>query len=102
MREDKRKFYWLFTVVTVCLTVFGTYEMYKAKAYEQSLEDTYNRAFFELTGYVDDIDSLLAKSMLATDAVELATLSNELSVQANSAHSMLVLLIRSAATQNRL
>lgn len=92
MSEDKRKFYWLFTVVAVCLGVFGTYERYKAKAYEQSLEDTYNRAFFELTGYVDDIDSLLAKTMLATDASALATLSNELSVQANSAKACLAQL----------
>ena len=92
MSEDKRKLYWLFTVVAVCLGVFGTYEHYRAKAYQQSLEDTYNRAFFELTGYVDDIDSLLAKSMLASDAGELATLSTELSVQANSAKSCLAQL----------
>lgn len=89
MRESKRKMYWFFTVVTVCLAVFGTYERYRAMAYEQAVEDTYNRAFFELTGYVDDIDSLLAKSMLATNAGELATLSNELSVQANSAKACL-------------
>lgn len=92
MSEDKRKYYWLFAVVAVCLGVFGTYERYKAKAYEQSLDDTYNRAFFELTGYVDDIDSLLAKSMLATDASALATISNELSIQANSAKSCLAQL----------
>ena len=92
MSEEKRKFYWLFTVVAVCLGVFGLYERYKAKAYEQSLEDTYNRAFFELTGYVDDIDSLLAKAMLATDAGELASISNELSVQANSAKACLAQL----------
>jgi len=92
MSEEKRKLYWLFAVVVVCLGVFGLYEKYRAKAFEQSLEDTYNRAFFELTGYVDDIDSLLAKSMLASDAGELATISNELSVQANSAKACLAQL----------
>ena len=54
---EKRKFYWLTSVVVVALGVFGMYEYYKARAYKQSLEDTYNRAFFELTGYVDDIDT---------------------------------------------
>lgn len=92
MSEEKRKLYWLFTVIAVCLGVFGMYQRYRAMAYAQALEDTYNRAFFELTGYVDDIDSLLAKSMLATDAGELVSISNELSVQANSAKACLAQL----------
>ena len=92
MIDNKRNLYWLFTVALVCLGVFGLYEKYRAMAFEQSLEDTYNRAFFELTGYVDDIDSLLAKSMVATDAGELATISSELSVQANSATACLAQL----------
>ncbi len=86
---DRRKFYWLTSVVVVALGVFGTYEYFKAKAYKQSLEDTYNRAFFELTDYVDDIDTLLAKGMLARSAGEMATISQELSVQASAAKSCL-------------
>lgn len=89
---DKRKFYWIFSVVIVALGVFGTYEYFKARAYRQSLEDTYNRAFFELTDYVDDIDTLLAKGMLATSAGEMATISQELSVQASAAKSCLAQL----------
>ncbi len=89
---DKRKFYWITSVVVVALGVFGTYEFFKARAYKQSLEDTYNRAFFELTGYVDDIDTLLAKGMLATSAGEMATISQELSVQASAAKSCLAQL----------
>ena len=89
---DRRRYYWLMSVVVVALGVFGTYEFFKAKAYKQSLEDTYNRAFFELTGYVDDIDTLLAKGMLATSAGEMATISQELSVQAAAAKSCLAQL----------
>lgn len=89
---DKRKFYWIFSVVIVALGVFGTYEYFKARAYRQSMEDTYNRAFFELTDYVDDIDTLLAKGMLATSAGEMATISQELSVQASAAKSCLAQL----------
>ena len=75
-------------MVTV-LAVFGLYEFYSARAYRQGLEDNYNRAFFELTDYVDDIDTLLAKSMLATSAGEMASLSQELSVQATAAKACL-------------
>lgn len=86
---DKRRYYWIFSVVVVALTVFGAYEFYNAKAYRQSLEDTYNRAFFELADYVDDIDTLLAKGMLVTSAGEMANISSELSVQASAAKACL-------------
>lgn len=85
----RRHLYWLFSVAITVLTVFGIYEYYNAKAYKQGLEDSYNRAFFELTDYVDDIDTLLAKSMLATSASEMASLSQELSVQATAAKACL-------------
>ena len=85
----RRNLYWLFSVTVTVLAVFGIYEFYSARAYRQGLEDSYNRAFFELTDYVDDIDTLLAKTMLATSAGEMASLSQELSVQATAAKSCL-------------
>lgn len=85
----RKNLYWLFSVTVTVLAVFGIYEFYNAKAYRRGLEDSYNRAFFELTDYVDDIDTLLAKSMLATSAGEMASLSQELSVQATAAKSCL-------------
>lgn len=89
---DKRRFYWIFSVTAVVLGVFGTYEYFRANAYRQSLEDTYNRSFFELTEYVDDIDTLLAKGMLATSAGEMADISQKLSVQASAAKACLAQL----------
>ena len=88
----KQNLYWLIGVVVVSLGVFGIYEFFKARAYRQSLEDTYKRAFFELTDYVDDIDTLLAKGMLATSPSEMAGISQELSVQASAAKSCLAQL----------
>lgn len=88
----RRNLYWLFSVVVTVFAVFGIYEFYNARAYRQGLEDSYNRAFFELTDYVDDIDTLLAKSMLATSASEMASLSQELSVQATAAKTCLAQL----------
>ena len=89
---DRKKLYWLFSVVVVALGVFGIYKNYSAKAYKQGLEDTYNRAFFELTDYVDDIDTLLAKGMLVNSAGEMASIANEISVQASAAKACLAQL----------
>lgn len=89
---DKRKYYWSLGVIVAVLGVFGVYEFFKARAYKQGLEDTYNRAFFELTGYVDDIDTLLAKAMLVSSAGEMASVSQELSVQATAAKACLAQL----------
>ncbi|MBR4173543.1 MAG: germination protein YpeB [Clostridia bacterium] len=88
----RRNLYWLFSVTVTVLAVFGIYEFFSARAYRQGLEDSYNRAFFELTDYVDDIDTLLAKSMLATSAGEMASLSQELSASAQAAKSCLAQL----------
>jgi len=89
---DRKKLYWIFSVVVVALGVFAIYEHFNAKAYRQSLEDTYNRAFFELADYVDDIDTLLAKGMLVNSPGEMANISSELSVQASAAKSCLAQL----------
>ncbi len=89
---DRRRLYWIFSVVVVALGVFGIYEHYNAKAYKQGLEDTYNRAFFELADYVDDIDTLLAKGMLVNSPGEMASISSELSVQASAAKACLAQL----------
>lgn len=88
----KYNIYWLFSVIAVVLCTFGIYEFFSARAYRQSLEDTYKRAFFELTDYVDDIDTLLAKGMVATSAGEMASISQELSVQASAAKACLAQL----------
>ena len=88
----RKNLYWLFSVTVTVLAVFGIYEFFSARAYKRGLEDNYNRAFFELTDYIDDIDTLLAKSMLATSASEMASLSQELSVQSTAAKSCLAQL----------
>lgn len=88
----KQNLYRLFGTALAVLAVFGIYEFYKARAYRRTLEDTYNRAFFELTDYVDDIDTLLAKGMLASSPGEMAGISQELSVQASAAKSCLAQL----------
>lgn len=58
-----------------------------AKALEIDLENQYNRAFHEMVGYIDSVDSLLLKSQIATSPAELATLSGDIFRQAAEAKS---------------
>ncbi len=49
-----------------------------AKALEVTTENQYNRAFHELVGYVDDIDTLLSKTQLTKSPAQLAKLSSDI------------------------
>lgn len=54
---------------------------------DTSLANSYDRAFFELTDYVSDIDVLLTKAQLASTPAQLASISNEIFMQAAEAKS---------------
>lgn len=54
---------------------------------EISVENNYDKAFFELTDYVGDIDVLLTKAQLASTSSQLAAISNEIFMQAAEAKS---------------
>lgn len=55
------------------------------KAYEIDAENNYNRAFHEMVGYINDIDSLLSKAQLANDPADLATMSGDIFTKAAGA-----------------
>ncbi len=50
-----------------------------------AVNNSYDRAFFELTDYVTDIDALLSKAQLAASPAQLASVSNEIFKQAAEA-----------------
>ncbi|MGN1115236.1 MAG: germination protein YpeB [Candidatus Ornithomonoglobus sp.] len=52
-----------------------------------SVNNNYDRAFFELTDYVSDIDAMLSKAQLASDPSQLASISNEIFMKAAEAKS---------------
>ena len=54
---------------------------------DTSLANNYDRAFFELSDYVSDIDVLLTKAQLAGTPAQLASISNEIFMQAAEAKS---------------
>ena len=52
---------------------------------DTEVNNSYDRAFFELTDYVNNIDALLSKAQLAATPAELASLSNEIFMQSSAA-----------------
>ncbi|MBS7297539.1 MAG: germination protein YpeB [Eubacteriales bacterium] len=86
----RRKYgYWLLTVLIVGVSCFAGYEYNRAHTLENSVSNTYNRALFELSDYVDDINSLLAKGLLVNSPEHFASISAELSRQSAAAKECL-------------
>ncbi len=65
--------------------------LYRSHAREKELRtavnNSYDRAFFELTDYVNNIDALLSKAQLAASPAQMASISNEIFMQAAEAKS---------------
>lgn len=71
------------------LSIVGVFQFYRAKALAQEVENQYVRAFHDMVDYVRDVDVLLKKSLLATDANQLSSISSEIFMQAASAKACL-------------
>ena len=56
---------------------------------KQALENRYNQAFFEMASYVENIDTLLAKSLVSKDPSHGAKTMSEIWRQANLAKANL-------------
>lgn len=86
----KRKYgYWIFTCALVAVCCFAGYEYSRAHDLQESVNNTYNRAFFELSDYVDDINTLLSKGLLVNSPAHFAAVSAELSRQSAAAKECL-------------
>lgn len=82
----KRKYgYWALTCALIAVSVFGGYELYRARSYERAVRNSYNRAFFELNDYVDDINTLISKGLAVNSPAHFAEISAELSRQSAAA-----------------
>lgn len=57
------------------------------KRLDIAVNNSYDRAFFELSDYVGEIDVLLTKAQLASTPAQLASISNEIFMQAAEAKS---------------
>lgn len=76
-------------ITLAILSIMGIYQYYHAKALAQEMENQYVRSFHDMVDYVRDVDVLLKKSMLATDAGQLSSISSEIFMQAASAKACL-------------
>lgn len=92
MGKSKTIHVWLYTILIigiVAAVIWGFTASKNAKALEISNENQYNRAFHELVGYVDEIDTLLSKAQLTKSPAQLAKLSSDIFRQSAEAKSCL-------------
>ncbi|MGN0107958.1 MAG: germination protein YpeB [Hominilimicola sp.] len=92
MERMKSIHVWLYTVLIagiIAALIWGFTASKNAKALEITSENQYNRAFHELVGYVDNIDTLLSKAQLTKSPAQLAKLSSDIFRQSAEAKSCL-------------
>lgn len=83
---------WLYVLLTsllVGVTIWGIYNYNQRRNLNLSLENQYRRAFIELSGYVDEIETQLNKGMLAGSAAQVASISSEIFRQSAAAKACL-------------
>ncbi len=92
MEKSKNIHLWLYislTIGIIAALIWGFTATKRASALELSNENQYNRAFHELAGYVEDIDTLLSKAQLTKSPAQLAKLSSDIFRQSAEAKSCL-------------
>lgn len=86
----KRKYgYWLLSSALVAAIVVAGYEYNRASTLQNSVNNTYHRALYELSDYADDINVLLSKGLLVNSPQYFASISAELSRQCAAAKECL-------------
>ncbi len=65
-RLSDRKMYSIVVVLVAAVAAWGIYQYKRVGDLRQELDNQYNRAFYEMVGYVNNVESLLAKSMVST------------------------------------
>jgi germination protein YpeB len=81
--------YSIVVVLIGAVALWGIYQYKHAANLRQELDNQYNRAFYEVVGYVNNVETLLAKSMVSTTTGKTATTLQEAWRQANLAQTNL-------------
>ncbi len=83
---------WAYSILALLL-IAAVVWLFRAKstahALENDIENQYNRAFYELTGYVDNIEVQLYKAQLAMTPAQMATVSGDIFREAAAAKACL-------------
>ncbi len=92
MEKTKSIHVWLYSILIAavigCL-LWALNVKKTASALEISVENSYNRAFYELVDYIDNIDVQLTKAQLVKTPSQLASISNDIFSEAAEAKSCL-------------
>lgn len=88
-RLSDRKMYTVTIVALVLVIAWGIYQYKNAANLRQELDNQYNRAFYEMVGYVDNVQALLIKSLITSTPNATATTMQEAWRQANMAQANL-------------
>lgn len=88
-RLSDRRMYSIVLVVIGIISVWGLYQYKHAANLRQELDNQYNRAFYDLVGYVNNIEPILSKAMLTSTTAATATTLQEAWRQANLAQTNL-------------
>jgi germination protein YpeB len=91
-RLSKGKMYSITLLIIGLIGGFGAYQHQRANGYRHQLETHYNRAFFDMIGYVQNVDTLLSKSLITTTPQKSSTTLQEAWRQSNLAQENLGLL----------
>lgn len=88
-RLSDRHMYSVVLTVLGLITVWGMYQFKTEMEFHQRAENQYNRAFYETVGYVQNVQTLLAKAMIANTREQGIVNLSEVWRQANLAQANL-------------
>lgn len=88
-RLSDRKMYSIVIVAIAAVAMWGFYQYKHAADLRQELDNQYNRAFYEMTGYVNNVEVLLVKSLISNSPEKTAQTMQEAWRQSNLAQSNL-------------
>jgi len=88
-RLADRKMYSIVVVVIAAVAMWGIYQYKHAANLRQELDNQYNRAFYDMTGYVNNVEVLLIKALISSTPSKTAATLQEAWRQANLAQTNL-------------
>jgi germination protein YpeB len=88
-RLSDRKMYSIVVAVIAVVAIWGVYQYKHAADLRQELDNQYNRAFYDMVGYVENVETLLAKSLIASTPAKTASTLQTATEQATLAQTNL-------------
>lgn len=88
-RLSDRKMYSIVLVVIGAISIWGLYQYKHAANLRQELDNQYNRSFYDMVGYVNNVDTLLTKALITSTTSKTASVLQEAWRQANFAQENL-------------